>query len=155
MRRAVPALLFILATLLSPLVASGEGLAINFNHNTVRWTGPKAGHALYYTDRAFQRVGRVRIRQGLIRSIRTDVAGYVAVTDCSKVGWIAYISLNGGPVERYQILDCSQPYHALGHVRAGRGAEVNENSMRRNGCIWKSGETKGRCPAQLLDIRRH
>lgn len=120
-----------------------------------RFTGPKSGFALYYTDRAMERVGRVRIRQGLITHIRRDVAGYTAVTDCSKIGWIAYLSLNGGSVKRYQILDCSHPAHVAWHVRHGRVAETNENATRRAGCIWRSGETMGRCPARLVDIRRN
>lgn len=144
--KTLTTLLILLATLLGPQ-ASGSELA---NHHTVKWTGPKAGHSLFYTDNSFARIGRVRVRQGYISHVRKDVAGFVAVTDCSKVGWIALVSLNGRPAERMQILDCSQPYHAKAHVKARRVAEVDKSSFVRNGCNPK----RGRCPAQLVDIRR-
>lgn len=135
--------LILLATLPWPLAHT--------NHHTVKWTGPKAGHSLYYTDSSFRRIGAIRVKQGYISHVRQDVMGFVAVTDCSKIGHIAYISLNGGKVERYLILDCSQPYHAKAHVKARRVAEVDASSFKRNGCVL----ARGRCPAQLVDIRRH
>lgn len=137
--------LLLLLTLLGPLAHT--------NHHTVKWTGPKAGHSLFYTDSAMRRVGAIRVRQGYIKRVltRNEVDGYTSTTDCSKIGHIAYISLNGRPVERYLILDCSQPYHAKAHVRARRVAEVDASSFKRNGCSL----AKGRCPAQLVDIRRY
>ena len=111
------------------------------------------GHVLYYTDSAYARIGRVRIRQGLITHVRRDVAGYTASWDCGNIGRIAYLSINGGPVKRYQILDCSQPYHRAWHKRIGRVGEVNESAVRRAGCVWRSGETMGRCKATLHAIR--
>lgn len=141
----------LLATFL--LLLTLPGPLAHTNHHTVKWTGPKSGHALYYTDSSYRRIGAIRVRQGYIKRVlpRGSVHGYTAVTDCSKIGWIAYISLNGGKVERYQILDCSQPYHAKAHVRARRVAEVDASSFKRNGCSL----ARGRCPAQLVDIRRY
>jgi hypothetical protein len=114
---------------------------------------PMTGFSLYYRDAAFERIGRVRIKQGLITHVKRDVAGYTSNWDCGNIGKIAYISLNRGPVKRYQILDCSQPYHRAWHIREGRVAEINESAIRRAGCIWRSGETKGRCPATLWAVR--
>jgi hypothetical protein len=114
---------------------------------------PMRGHSLYYTDRAMARVGQIRIRQGLITHIRRDVAGYTSAWDCADIGKVAYISLNGGPVKRYQILDCSQPYHRAWHIRERRVAEINESAVRRAGCVFRSGETMGRCPATLHAVR--
>jgi hypothetical protein len=152
------------------------------DNHTAHWTGCKAGHSLYYTESAWRRVGGVRIRQGLVpRMLRSpelvdfiaklegwtreeairaghtiEVDGYTAVTDCTKIGWIAYMSLNGGPIRRMHILDCSHPDDVALHVADRRVGEVNETALRRDGCVWPSGETKGRCPATVLhDIRRN
>lgn len=114
---------------------------------------PISGHSLYYTDAAFARVGKVRIKQGLITHIRRDVAGYTSAWDCSSIGKVAYISLNGGPIRRYFVLDCSHPKHRAWHIRIRRVAEINESAVRRAGCVWRSGETMGRCPARLVEIR--
>lgn len=113
---------------------------------------PMSGHSLYYTDAAMMRVGKVRIRQGLITHIRRDVAGYTSAWSCNQIGKIAVISLNGGRPKRYQILDCSHPAHRSAHIAQRRVAEINESAIRRAGCIWPSGETKGRCPATLHAI---
>lgn len=112
-----------------------------------------SGHSLYYTDAAMQRVGRVRIKQGLITHIRKDVAGYTSAWNCSDIGKVAYISLNGGPIRRYFVLDCSHPRHRAWHIRSGRVAEINESAVRRAGCVWRGGETMGRCKATLYAIR--
>jgi hypothetical protein len=116
-------------------------------------TLPMRGHSLYYRDHVMERIGRLRVRQGYITHIRRDVAGYTSAWDCSNIGKVAYISLNGGPVKRYQILDCSHPYHRAWHIRTRRVAEINESAVRRAGCVSRGGATMGRCPAVLHAVR--
>jgi len=36
----------------------------------------------------------------------SDVDGYIAVPDCSRVGQYAYVTVNDGPWERMQVFDC-------------------------------------------------
>jgi hypothetical protein len=130
------------------LLLSWPSVALSASHSL-----PRSGHVLYYRDAAYERIGRIRVRQGLISHVRRDVAGYTASVDCADIGKIAYLSINRGPVKRYQILDCSQPYHRSWHIRIGRVGEVNESAVRRAGCVWRSGETMGRCPATLHAVR--
>lgn len=120
----------------------------------VMWPSlPMNGFVLYYHDAAYERIGRVRMKQGLIKHIRRDVEGYTASWDCANIGKIAYLSINGRAVKRYQILDCSQPYHRSWHIRSRRVGEVNESAVRRAGCVTRSGATMGRCKATLHAIR--
>ena len=118
------------------------------DNHSIAWTGCKEGHALYYTESAWRRVLNVRIRQGRITVQQANSSkNFTAHTDCSLIGKYAYISLNGGPIERYLIADCSQPYHVRWHVEEHRVAEVNYNAFIRNGCRG------GRCNARLVNVR--
>ncbi len=65
--------------------------------------------------------------------LRTDVDGYAAVLSCSHIGEIVKAQINGGPIERYQVLDCSAPQHRAAHIRQGLVIEVDYQSAVRNG----------------------
>jgi hypothetical protein len=102
----------------------------------------KVGHAKYYRPGLMQRVARNR---GM--TLRKDVAGYAAVTDCGAIGKIAVASIKGGPPQRFQILDCSHPRDRARHLRQGLVIEVNWEVARRYGFT-----RQGRASAVLWSI---
>jgi hypothetical protein len=89
------------------------------------------GWAKHYSPGVMERVRTVRAHQGV--RIRTDVAGYAAAPDCAQIGRVVVASINGGPLERYQVLDCSHPRDRARHVREGLVIEVDYRSAVRNG----------------------
>jgi hypothetical protein len=100
----------------------------------------KKGIAKYYSPGMMERVARNR---GM--KMRRDVAGYAAVTDCRRIGQIVYASINNGPFERYQILDCSHPRDVQRHLRECLVIEVDYRSAVRNRFV-----RQGRAPAIVL-----
>jgi len=87
----------------------------------------------------FDRVARNR---GI--SLRSDVDGYAAVPNCSRVGQIIKARLNGKSLERFQVIDCSSPSDRARQVRMGLVIEVDYQSAVRNNF-----SRYGRAPAEV------
>ena len=102
----------------------------------------KSGVAVYYSPGVMERVAAFR---GLTRPPIAD--GMAAVTDCSQIGKIAFASINGGLVERYLIVDCSQPRDVARHIQQNLVIEVDYQSAVRNNF-----HRDGRAPAVLWAI---
>lgn len=120
-----------LATLLvAALTLIPHGTASAYTYRTAHDVS-KQGIALYYSSGVMERVLRVRARQGY--HVRYDVAGYTASVNCGDIGRIVYISVSGGPYRRYQVMDCSQPYHRSAHIARGIVAELDWHSAVREG----------------------
>ncbi len=99
----------------------------------------KVGIAKHYSAGMFARVARNRGMQ-----MRSDVAGYAAVTDCSMIGKVVAASINGGRVERFQVLDCSAPKDRPRHIREGLVIEVDYATAKRRGFLGE-----GKAPAKV------
>lgn len=116
------------------------------NHGPYRagegaFTGSKSGYAFYYSPGVMEKVARVRAMQ-MIPTFYTNtpapigtprVDGYASTTDCSKIGHLAYARIGNGPVEVYQILDCSAPKDVRRHMAVGNVIEVDYESSVRHG----------------------
>lgn len=69
--------------------------------------------------------------------LRTDVAGYVSRPSCSTIGRVWLASIEGGPVRRYQQVDCSQPRDRPRHLSTGLILEVDYTSAVREGIVGR------------------
>ncbi|MFL5735695.1 MAG: hypothetical protein ACJ78Q_21260 [Chloroflexia bacterium] len=117
----------ILAVLLSSYVASTDAPAASTS---------QSGIAKFYSQGVFQQVAA---RRNI--PMRRDVHGYAAVPNCARIGQVVWARLNGGPIERYHILDCSSPKDLPNHRREGLVIEVDFESARRNG-FTREGHTQ-------------
>jgi hypothetical protein len=110
----------------------------------------KSGKVLYYGPGKFESVLRVRARQGY--KIRYDVAGYTSSVNCSDIGKVRRMSVNGGPYRLYQVMDCSDPtpkYRSYckckesdrtRHIRMGIAAEIDYKSALREKIVGRNGK---------------
>ncbi len=76
--------------------------------------------------------------------MRDDVDGYAAVLSCSRIGQIVKASINNGPLERFQVLDCAAPEDRAAHLAHGLVIEVDYQSALRNDFV-----DDGRAPARV------
>ena len=97
-------------------------------HTGAQSSAQQTGIAKFYSPGVMAQVARNRHMK-----LRTDVDGYAAVLNCTDVGKIVVATINGRKQERYQVLDCSQPYHRADHIRQRLIIEVDYASAVRNG----------------------
>ncbi len=90
----------------------------------------RQGIAKYYSPGVFRDVATNRGMRML-----NDVDGYAAVLSCSRIGQVVKASINNGPVERYQVLDCSAPWDRATHIAQGLVIEVDYQSALRNNFV--------------------
>jgi hypothetical protein len=107
----------------------------------------RQGKVLRYDPGVMEKIGKKRMNPRHWAYVpgfrmRYDVAGYVAVKSCAKIGQVVYIKVGSGPVRRYQVLDCQQVrhYHQLRHVVA----ELDGASAKREG-FYQRGTARAQC----------
>lgn len=87
----------------------------------------------YYGKNVFDRVNRVRARQGY--RIRYDVAGYASRPSCKSIGQVFWLRVGKGPARLYQQTDCSRPGADYArHVKVNQ-TEIDYRSAQREGLI--------------------
>jgi hypothetical protein len=137
MTRQLKVFVMLNASLAAALVALAGGSPATTEASVVQ--GMRSGHAVYYSPGVFAVVARNR---GM--KLREDVDGYAAVIDCTQIGRVIKARVNGGDLERYQVLDCSAPQDRARHQRIGLVIEVDYQSAVRNDFA-----RRGRAPAQV------
>ena len=88
------------------------------------------GIAKYYSPGVFRQVA---LNRGL--ALRSDVDGYASVPYCSWIGHVLTARINRGPIERFQVLDCSAPKDRPRHLRENLVIEVDYSSARGHGLL--------------------
>jgi hypothetical protein len=98
---------------------------------------PQRVSVVYYAPGVFEKVVRVRERQGY-KLRRTD--GWVAVPQCSRIGEVLTVKV-GSKSLRLTVADCAQPRDYARLVRQ-RTVEVDYRSAQRLGVV-KAGRVAG------------
>jgi hypothetical protein len=90
---------------------------------------PQHGIAKYYSPGVFRQVA---LNRGIALRSATEVDGFASVPYCFWIGHVLTARINGGPIERFQVLDCSAPKDRPRHLREGLVIEVDYSSARRH-----------------------
>ena len=98
---------------------------------------PEPASVVYYSPGVFERVVRVRERQGY-RLVRTE--GWVTSPYCSDIGKTLWLSVGGKRVH-LTVADCSQTRDRARHIRRGQ-REVDYRTAVRLGMV-KYGRVRG------------
>lgn len=136
---------FVLSTaLLAPMPARATTLTSGAGAAGMSY---REGKVLRYDPGVMERIGRKRMDPRHWAYVpgfrmRYDVAGYVAVKSCGKIGQVVYIEVGTNPIRPYQVVDCQQArhYHQLRYVVA----ELDGTSARREG-YYRDGTARARC----------
>ena len=116
---------------------------------------PETGRAYYYDPGMFAQVARNR---GM-RLAWNAVDGFASTRDCAKVDvrrpWVVWAQIDGGPIESYQIVDCSAPRDVARHRRIGLVLEVDYATAARQRLQGRPRlRLDGKAPAAILGYSR-
>jgi hypothetical protein len=145
--RKILAALVLSTALLAPSVPAGHAQATTLNTTGTAGQSYRTGTVLRYNYGIMEAVARKRMNPrhwAYVKGFRMryDVAGYVAVRSCRKIGQLVYIKVGSGPTRPYQVVDCQAPRdrHNLRHVVA----ELDGKSAAREG-YYRRGKTTAQC----------
>ena len=102
-------------------------------------SSPEPATILHYPPGLFERVARVRVRQGY-HLPKTE--GFAAVPDCSRIGQVIWVQV-GQKRARVTVADCARP-RDYKRLKARNTVELDYRTAVRLGVV-KHGRVRGWC----------